>query len=148
LPKGLNDHLLADLFPDGGALEQLDRLLDLAYDPDKGGKPNVPELGTAIRLEREFGLTVTRAPGGVGEDFLDALGRSWDAIGSGYTDLAFGKDGQGAGFLRALDNKLQNNAAHRVVVDLLGLSSTNRAVIEDYIRSLPPALQGRIFILR
>jgi hypothetical protein len=135
--------LLRELFPRGGAREQIDRLIALARDPHQGDKLGLQEMATAVRLERRLGVTMFRSRE-AGTDFRDNFGRTWDAIGSKVTDPIFNE----RDFTRGIEWKLMTRAADRIVVDLTGLGPQNVATVIDFISQLAPAEQARILILR
>jgi uncharacterized protein YukE len=57
------------------------RIHDLGMDPAQGRfRPG--EAETAVRIEQERGVTLTRAPEGSSADWLDAAGNSYDAVGN------------------------------------------------------------------
>src|SRR5215216_721109 len=111
----------------------------LARDPQKGDALKLHEMGTAVRLERQLGISMTRSSQ-PGEDFRDNLGRSWDAIGSAVDDSIF--DYQQ--FTTSLMRKLRTSAVSRIVVDLMGLGLQNTAAVQRYILTLDRAQQARI----
>jgi hypothetical protein len=57
------------------------RIHDLGMDPATG-KFRPAEAETAVRIERERGVTLTRAPDGSLADWIDDAGRSYDAVGN------------------------------------------------------------------
>jgi hypothetical protein len=76
--------------PDGGKTPdlpsrdpQLDeqRVQDLGMDPAQG-KFRQSEADTAVRIEEERGVRLTRAPDGHPADWLDEAGSSYDAVGN------------------------------------------------------------------
>lgn len=135
---------ISELFPSGGWEGQLDRLIDLALDPDKGFKPNVLELASAVRLELELGMSVTRAPAGIGQDVIDALGHSWDFIGSAGDSVAnFNMDQ----FMTRLKEKIQIHAADGIAVDIANFSAQNALIIQDYISQLPPSIKSHVLVI-
>jgi hypothetical protein len=131
------------LYPYGGATDQMDRLLNLGRDPDRGGALSIEEIGTAIRLERELGRPLYRSDR-FGSDFVDRLGQTWDAVGSDWTDKNYDLNR----YIASIDRKFANNAADRYVIDLSGLNPINAARVEDYLSQLPHQHRQRIRIVR
>src|SRR5262249_62018117 len=101
------------------------------------------EMATAVRLERNLGITLKRGFAGTGADFRDHRGVTWDAMGSEVTDDILNYEG----FIRSLERKLANRAADRIVVDLGSLGPQNVARVRDFVYGLDKRQQARITIL-
>lgn len=99
------------------------------------------EQATAARLQQlpQFaGRTFSESPH-VGAEFVDDLGRSYDALG---TPAASARWNQGQ-FLRSIDSHLLKSNDF-TVVDLTGFTSDQAGVVSGYLDSLSPASQARI----
>jgi hypothetical protein len=123
--------------PDPKAEEQ--RVHDLGMDPATG-KFRPAEAETAVRIERERGVTLTRAPAESRADWIDETGRSYDAVGN-FPAQFF--DRQWPQFSHQMERHLEK--ADLVPVDVSRFTPDQVAHIESFIaeRGLGP----RVFIL-
>jgi hypothetical protein len=67
--------------PEPPAPSEDDRLRDLGMDPATG-RHRPAETETAARIEEHLGVTLQRAPAGSSADWIDASGRTYDAVGN------------------------------------------------------------------
>ena len=115
------------------------RVRDLGMDPATGKfRPN--EADTAVRIEQERGVTLTRAPAGSRADWIDESGRSYDAVGN-FPPQFF--DQQWPQFSFQMERHL--GKADYVPVDVSRFTPEQISRIERFIaeRGLGP----RVFIL-
>jgi HK97 family phage prohead protease len=131
-----------ELLPREGRNESMDRLLRLGADKDNGNM-RFGEISTAVRLERELGSPVSRSDR-PGTDFVDRFGRTWDAMGGSARDEYFNF----AEFTGRLQNKLNNAAADRIVLDISNLGATNTNSLLQFVAGLPSSYQARIRVVR
>lgn len=115
------------------------RVHDLGMDPATG-KFRPGEAETALRIERERGVTLTRAPAGSRADWVDETGRSYDAVGN--FPLQF-FDQQWPQFSYQIERHLEK--ADFVPVDVSRFTPAQIARVETFIteRGLGP----RVFLL-
>ncbi|MFI7541630.1 WXG100 family type VII secretion target [Actinoplanes sp. NPDC049599] len=115
------------------------RAHDLGMDPATG-KFRPAEAETALRIEQERGVTLTRAPAESRADWIDEAGRSYDAVGN-FPPQFF--DQQWPQFSYQMERHLEK--ADFVPVDVAKFSPEQIARIERFIaeRGLAP----RVFIL-
>jgi hypothetical protein len=115
------------------------RVHDLGMDPATG-KFRPTEADTAVRIERERGVTLTRAPAGSRADWIDESGRSYDAVGN-FPPQFF--DQQWPQFSFQIERHLEK--ADYVPVDVSRFTPEQITRIENFIveRGLGP----RVFIL-
>ena len=115
------------------------RVHDLGMDPATG-KFRPAEAETAIRIEQERDVTLTRAPAESRADWTDQAGRSYDAVGN-FPPQFF--DQQWAQFSYQMERHLEK--ADFVPVDVAQFTPEQIARIERFIaeRGLGP----RVFIL-
>jgi hypothetical protein len=123
--------------PAGKIEEQ--RIHDLGMDPATG-KFRPTEAETAVRIEQERGVTLTRAPADSRADWIDEAGRSYDAVGN-FPPQFF--DQQWPQFSFQMERHLEK--ADFVPVDVARFNPDQIARIERFIteRGLGP----RVFIL-
>lgn len=115
------------------------RVRELGMDPATG-KFRPAEAETAVRIERERGVTLTRAPAGSRADWIDESGRSYDAVGN-FPPQFF--DQQWPQFSYQIERHL--GKADYVPVDVSRFTPEQVARIEIFIaeRGLGP----RVFLL-
>jgi uncharacterized protein YukE len=115
------------------------RVHDLGMDPATG-KFRPGEAETALRIERERGVTLTRAPAGSRADWVDEAGRSYDAVGN-FPPQFF--DQQWPQFKYQIERHL--GKADFVPVDVSRFTPAQIARVETFIaeRGLGP----RVFLL-
>jgi hypothetical protein len=115
------------------------RVHELGMDPATG-KFRPAEAETAVRIEQERGVTLTRAPTGSRADWVDGSGRSYDAVGN-FPPQFF--DQQWPQFSYQMERHLDK--ADFVPVDVARFTPDQIARIESFIaeRGLGP----RVFIL-
>ena len=115
------------------------RVHDLGMDPATG-KFRPTEAETAMRIERERGVTLTRAPDGSSADWVDGAGRSYDAVGN-FPPQFF--DQQWAQFSYQIERHLTK--ADFVPVDVARFTPEQVARVAGFIaeRDLAP----RVFIV-
>jgi hypothetical protein len=121
-----------------GQIREIARRRALGADP-ASGLHRPAEERAALILERRAGL-LTRDPSGAA-DWLDAAGRSYDAVGP----VPAGRFDLGA-FTRQIDQHLRKQGLDRVVVDITGLSATDRGSVLSHISRLPAPERARIII--
>ena len=90
------------------------------------------------QLPQFAGRTFSESPH-VGAEYVDDLGRSYDALGSPAAS-AHWNQGQ---FLRSIDSHLLKSNDF-TVVDLTGFTSNQVGVVSSYVDSLSPAAQAQI----
>jgi hypothetical protein len=119
-------------------LEEL-RVHDLGMDPATG-KFRPSEAQTAVRVEQEVGVTLTRAPKGSSADWVDEAGKTYDAVGNfppQYFDRQWPQ----------LQFQIERHAgkADLVPVDVSTFSTEQVAKVEQFIadKNLGP----RVFIV-
>jgi uncharacterized protein YukE len=116
-----------------------ERVRSLGMDPATGKfRPN--EAQTAVRLEAELGITLTRAPKGSRADWIDEAGRSYDAVGP----FAAHRFDQQWGRLSE-QIVLHLNKADLVPVDVSQFTPEQIVVIEKFIAD--EKLGPRVFIV-
>jgi hypothetical protein len=59
-----------------------DHALALGADPARGGSFVASEAETGLRIEHELGVNLSRAESGASHDWVDASGRTYDAVGN------------------------------------------------------------------
>jgi len=79
-----------------------------------------------------------------GAEFVDAAGKTYDAMGGGK---AFQYFGQGDSFLNSIVNHLQKSV-DKVVIDLNGASKGQTTVIRDFVKTLKKEEQDRIIYVQ
>ena len=127
----------------GGGTEDLkieeQRVHDLGVDPATK-RFRRAEAETAVRIEQELGVTLTRAPEGHSCDWLDETSKSYDAVGN-FPPQFF--DQQWPPFSEQIE--LHLNKADHVPVDMSRFSPEQVARIElfDSEKGLAP----RVFIV-
>ncbi len=104
------------------------------------GRFRPAEAETAVRIERERGVTLTRAPAGSRADWIDESGRSYDAVGSLPSQFF---DQQWPQFSYQMERHL--GKADYVPVDVSRFTPEQIARVDSFIaeRGLGP----RVFIL-
>jgi RHS repeat-associated protein len=120
-------------------LKEIARRRSLGVDP-ASGRYRLAEEEAALRLEQQTGRQLRRDPSGTG-DWLDAAGRSYDAVGpvpAGRFDLG--------SFTSQIDRHLLKQGLDHVVVDLTGLSPAEAASVSSHIGNLTPAQQALIIV--
>lgn len=122
-----------------GQVEEVARRRSLGVDP-ASGRYRLAEEQAALRLEQQTGRQMRRDPSGTG-DWLDAAGRTYDAVGP----VPVGRFNLGS-FTRQIDKHLLKQGLDHVVVDVAGLSATERAAVMSHIGNLTPAQQARIIV--
>ena len=135
--------LLDEFFPFGFSDSDLSRINSLSRDRESTGRLRWDAAATALRLEKESGLSVKRSNVD-GADFVDNLGRTWDAVGGSTKDEYFDR----TRFTKKLKIKLRNRAADRYVLDLTNLGTENASRVLTFVWELPLELQARITVLR
>ncbi|MFI7575890.1 WXG100 family type VII secretion target [Micromonospora sp. NPDC049497] len=116
-----------------------ERVRQLGMDPAVGRfRPS--EAETALRVEQELGVTLTRAPADSSADWVDGAGRTYDAVGN-FPGQFF--DRQWPQLQYQIERHLDK--ADRVPVDVSKFSAEQTARIEQFIaeRSLGP----RVFVV-
>jgi hypothetical protein len=118
---------------------EVQRVHDLGMDPQTG-KFRPAEAETAVRIEQERGVILTRAPSGSRADWIDEAGRSYDAVGN-FPPQYF--DQQWPQFSYQIERHLEK--AEFVPVDVSRFTPEQVARIENFIaeRGLGP----RVFTL-
>jgi hypothetical protein len=116
-----------------------ERLHELGTDP-RSGCYRQGEAECAVRLERQVGLLVRDSSGAF--DWFDSVGRSYDAVGPVPPQYFNAQS-----FTRQIDQHLLKTGLDRVVVDLTGLSPTQRATVEVHIARLSAEQQARILVV-
>ncbi len=99
------------------------------------------ELATASRLQRlpQFsGRTFSESPH-VGAEYVDDLGRSYDALGTPAASKYWNEQQ----FLRSIDSHVLKSNDF-TVIDLTGFTSEQVGVVSGYVNSLPSATQATI----
>jgi hypothetical protein len=115
------------------------RVRDLGMDPaTRRFRP--AEAETAVRIEQERGVTLTRAPAGHACDWLDETGRSYDAVGN-FPPQFF--DQQWPRFSEQI--VLHLNKADYVPVDVSKFSPEQVVRIEQFVSE--KGLAPRVFIV-
>jgi hypothetical protein len=137
------ESLIEEFYPFGISDSELGRITPLSQDRESSGRRRWDETATALRLEKEAGLSLKRSTVD-GADFVDNLGRTWDAIGGAAKDEFFDL----AQFARKLEIKLRNQSADRYVIDLTNLGSENASRVLMFVWGLPLEQQTRITVLR
>ncbi|MER7459310.1 WXG100 family type VII secretion target [Micromonospora sp. NPDC126480] len=123
--------------PHSPAEEQ--RIRELGMDPATGRfRPG--EAETAVRIEQELGVRLTRAPAESSADWVDATGRTYDAVGN-FPSQFFER--QWPQLQYQIERHLDK--ADLVPVDVSKFSAEQTGIIEKFIadRSLGP----RVFIV-
>ena len=116
-----------------------ERLRDLGFDPaTKRFRP--AEAETAMRVEHERGVTLTRAPAGHPADWLDENGKSYDAVGPFPPEFF---DREWPRFSMRME--LHSLKADFVPVDVSRFSREQVARIERFI--MDKELAPRVFIV-
>jgi hypothetical protein len=115
------------------------RIHDLGMDPATK-RFRLGEADTAVRIEQERGVILTRAPDGHSADWLDEAGKSYDAVGN-FPPQFF--DRQWPRFSEQIELHLQK--ADYVPVDVSTFTTEQVARIEQFIAE--KGLAPRVFIL-
>lgn len=97
------------------------------------------EISTGVRLAEQTGTRLMQSEH-VGAEFVDAAGKTYDAMGGGK---AFEHFGDGSQFLKSITNHL-NKAVDFVAVDLKGASKDQVKAIKDFVGGLAKDQQNRI----
>jgi hypothetical protein len=102
------------------------------------GRLSAEELATGQRLEAQLGKSLKESPH-VGAEFVDDLGRSYDALGTPKASQ-FWNEKQ---FLNSIDGHLlkSNNFT---VIDLTGFTPAQIAAVNKHLATLTPAQLARI----
>jgi RHS repeat-associated protein len=96
------------------------------------------ELSTGTRFAEQSGLQLT-VSGHVGEEFVDAAGKTYDAMGQ---PAAF-KFWNPSEFLDSITNHL-NKSNDYTIIDLSGASSDQINTVKNFVGGLDQALQNKI----
>lgn len=109
-----------------------DHALALGADPARGGSFVASEAETGLRIEHELGVDLSRAESGASHDWVDASGRTYDAVGN-FPSKFF--DAQWSNLqdqiIRHADLK-----AEIVPVDVSRFTATQQETVRDFVRSL------------
>jgi len=97
------------------------------------------EISTGVRLAEQTGARLVQSEH-IGAEFVDAAGKTYDAMGGGK---AFEHFGDGSKFLNSITNHL-NKAVDFVAVDLKGASKDQVKAIKDFVGGLAKDQQNRI----
>lgn len=102
----------------------------LGMDPATGGF-RAAESETALRVERELGVDLTRAGQGDAHDWIDASGRTYDAVGN-FPSKFF--DSQWPNLQDRIVDHLQK--AEIVPVDISQFTAAQREVVRSFVQNL------------
>jgi hypothetical protein len=101
------------------------------------------EISTGIRFAEQEGIHLS-VSSHVGEEFVDAAGKTYDAIGGGK---AFEHFGDGSKFLNSLGKHVLKSVDN-VIVDLKGASEEQVNTIKNYVGGLKDTQQAKIKYLQ
>ncbi|KUH92871.1 hypothetical protein AU187_09040 [Mycobacterium sp. IS-1556] len=109
-----------------------DHALALGADPARGGSFVASEAETGLRIEHELGVNLSRAEAGASHDWVDASGRTYDAVGN-FPSKFF--DAQWSNLqdqiIRHADLK-----AEIVPVDVSRFTAAQQETVREFVRSL------------
>jgi hypothetical protein len=100
------------------------------------------EISTGVRFADKAGLSLLES-GHLGEEFVDAAGRTYDAMGSPGA-YQFWNAGQ---FANSILTHL-NKAVDFVIIDLRGATKDQIKAVKDFVRTLSKEQQNRIKYLQ
>lgn len=104
---------------------------ELGSDPARGGVFVPAESQTALRIEHELGVNLSRAEAGQSFDWVDSTGRSYDALGN-FPSKFFNAqwDNLQAQIVRHLEK------AEIVPVDVSQFDATQRQMVREFVEGL------------
>jgi hypothetical protein len=132
--------LIAQEMP-GATQQQARRIFEFSRDPDKGGKLNLSEAQTGMRLQKSLGVELKRSSAGA--DYVDTKGRVYDAMGN-FQERFFNH----TSFENSLKDHYLKQGVDKVVVDVTGWSPSGIAKVESMIARQAPANQSRTLLLK
>jgi RHS repeat-associated protein len=100
------------------------------------------EISTGVRLADQTGKALAQSAH-IGEEFVDAAGKTYDAMGGGK---AFEHFGNGSSFLSSISDHLLKSVDY-VAVDLKGASKEQIGIIKDFVKTLTNDQQRRIIFV-
>lgn len=109
-----------------------DHALALGADPARGGTFVVSEAETGLRIEHELGVNLARAEPGKPYDWVDASGRTYDAVGN-FPSKYF--DAQWPNLQDQIIRHAQTKA-EIVPVDVSKFTAEQQASVRAFVRSL------------
>jgi len=104
---------------------------------------SVEEANTGSRLAAQLGEHLTESTH-VGEEFVSAAGRTYDAMGG---SRAYEYFGNGTKFFKSIVRHV-NKSAEYTAIDLTGASRSQIAAIEKYVSTLSKEQQAKIIYVR
>ncbi|MGV0811526.1 hypothetical protein ABQF34_06155 [Mycolicibacterium boenickei] len=109
-----------------------DHALALGADPARGGSFVASEAETGLRIEHELGVNLSRAESGASHDWVDASGRTYDAVGN-FPSKFF--DAQWSN----LQDQIVRHAdlkAEIVPVDVSKFTSAQQETVREFVQGL------------
>jgi len=97
------------------------------------------EISTGVRLANQSGKALAESAH-VGEEFVDAAGKTYDAMGGGK---AFEHFGDGSKFFDSIMSHI-NKSVDQVAIDLKGASKEQVGAIKDFVKTLTKTQQKKI----
>jgi RHS repeat-associated protein len=97
------------------------------------------EISTGVRLANQTGQALAES-GHVGEEFVSAAGKTYDAMGGGKAFEHFGNGGQ---FFDSIVSHV-NKSVDQVAIDLNGASKAQVGAIKDFVKTLTKTQQKKI----
>jgi hypothetical protein len=97
------------------------------------------EISTGVRLAEQTGKSLVQSEH-VGAEFVDAAGKTYDAMGGGK---AFEHFGDGASFMKSIVKHV-NKSVDQVAIDLKGASKDQVGAIKDFVKTLTKDQQKKV----
>jgi hypothetical protein len=97
------------------------------------------ELGTGVRLAEQQGLRLVESKH-IGAEFVDAAGKTYDAMGG---KQAFKHFGSGKEFLASIAHHVNKSVDH-VAIDLKGASEAQINTVKGYVSTLTKKQQEKV----
>jgi RHS repeat-associated protein len=97
------------------------------------------EISTGVRLANQTGTALVQSEH-IGAEFVDAAGRTYDAMGGGK---AFEHFGDGSKFMDSIVNHV-NKSVDKVAIDLKGASKEQVGAIKNFVETLTKKQQDKV----
>jgi hypothetical protein len=103
----------------------------------------IAEISTGVRLAEQTGAALVQSEH-VGAEFVDAAGKTYDAMGG---TKAFEHFGDGKQFLNSIVHHV-NKMVDRVAIDLKGASKDQVGAIKDFVKTLTKKQQDKVVYVK
>jgi RHS repeat-associated protein len=127
----------------GGAIEGLTPGPSGTLTISNGTRLTSAEISTGVRLAGQTGKALAESAH-QGEEFVDAAGKTYDAMGGGK---AFEHFGDGKSFFQSIVHHV-NKSVDKVAIDLKGASKDQTKAIKDFVKTLNKDQKNKVIYVK